>query len=523
MNPIQTIYPLCGLLLGKNIPQLLENQVLELADFLLKNPEHLQSHPYLADLARIEAARYIIAQNSSPLPQNITERIINPNLQLIEVHWTGLPELILGQNIIPLEKKGLVLVWQTPDEDNIQTLEANNHDLLALKIIGEKIDSHKAAIEGQVTIGTIDNILYHACQKGLIISPSSRIVRPPEFYRGEVTEPKFFTTPTFTLQWHITQTCDLHCRHCYDRSERPEPSLDQCIKVLDELYDFCQDHHVYSQVTFTGGNPLMYPHFNELYKEAADRGFITGILGNPMPRKRIEEILAIQKPEFYQVSLEGLQDHNDYIRGPGHFDRIFDFLELLNELDIYSMVMLTLTRANMNQVLELAELLRDRVDLFTFNRLAMVGEGAELASVPPDEFRDFLQTYLDAVPHNPCMGLKDNLINILRHEQKQPFFGGCAGRGCGAAFNFMALLPDGEVHACRKFPSPIGNLNNANLTDIYHGELAKQYRAGSQACAQCKIRPVCGGCQAVAYGFGLDIFTDKDPYCWIDSLQTAND
>ena len=523
MNPIQSIYPLCSLLLGKNFPQLPENQLLELAEFLLKNPEYLQPHPYLADLARIEAAHYVIAHNSSPLPQNITERIINPNLQLIAVHWTKLPELILGQKVIPLEGEGLVLVWQKPGEDSIQTLEANNHDLLALKIVGENINSHQAALEGQVTIGTIDNILYLASQKGLLVVPSSRIIRPPEFYRGEVTESKFFTTPTFTLQWHITQTCDLHCRHCYDRSERSEPTLNQCIKVLDELYEFCQNHHVYSQVTFTGGNPLMYPHFNELYKEAVDRGFMTGILGNPMPRKRIEEILAIQKPEFYQVSLEGLRDHNDYIRGLGHFDRIFDFLELLSELDIYSMVMLTLTRANMNQVLELSELLRDRVDLFTFNRLAMVGEGAELASVPPEEFRDFLQTYLDAVPHNPCMGLKDNLINILRHEQKQPFFGGCAGRGCGAAFNFMALLPDGEVHACRKFPSPIGNLNNANLTDIYHGELAKQYRAGSQACAQCKIRPVCGGCQAVAYGFGLDIFTDKDPYCWIDSLQTAND
>ena len=31
-------------------------------------------------------------------------------------------------------------------------------------------------------------------------------------------------------------------------------------------------------------------------------------------------------------------------------------------------------------------------------------------------------------------------------------FGGCTGFGCGAAFNFMAVLPDGEVHACRKVP-----------------------------------------------------------------------
>ncbi len=516
MNPIQSVYPLCSLLLGKNIPQLPENQLLELAEFLQKHPEHLQSHPYLDDLARIEAARYTVAEIPFPLPpDNLTERVINPNLKLIEVNWQGLPELLQHQDSVPRKQDGFVLVWQNPGQEKVQIMEASNQDLLALKITNEKISSREAAKEGHVTISTIDNILYHALQKGLLIGPSSRIVRPPEFYRGEVTEPKFFTTPTFTLQWHITQTCDLHCRHCYDRSKRPEPELNECIKVLDELYDFCQGHHVFSQVTFTGGNPLMYPHFNELYKEAADRGFMTGILGNPMPRKQIEEILAIQKPEFYQVSLEGLSDHNDYIRGQGHFDRVFDFLELLRELDVFSMVMLTLTRANMNQVLELAELLRGRVDLFTFNRLAMVGEGAELTSVPPEEYRDFLQTYLDAVPHNPCMGLKDNLINILHREQKQPFFGGCAGRGCGAAFNFIALLPDGEVHACRKFPSYIGNINDTSLADIYHGELARQYRAGPQDCSQCEIRPVCGGCLAVAYGFGLDIFTDKDPYCYL--------
>lgn len=81
-------------------------------------------------------------------------------------------------------------------------------------------------------------------------------------------------------------------------------------------------------------------------REAADRGFMTAILGNPMPRGRIEEILALQKPEFYQVSLEGLAAHNDYIRGAGHFERTLDFLDLLRELGIYSMVMLTLTRTN---------------------------------------------------------------------------------------------------------------------------------------------------------------------------------
>jgi len=48
--------------------------------------------------------------------------------------------------------------------------------------------------------------------------------------------------------------------------------------------------------------------------------------------------------------------------------------------------MLTLTRANLDQVLPLTEILQGRVDLFTFNRLALVGEGASLYSVEPEKY-----------------------------------------------------------------------------------------------------------------------------------------
>lgn len=514
MNHLKTVYPTCCRLL-ESIPPLPRDQLPELADFLDDHPELLSKRPYLADLARIEAARHSLSKSTFSLPQNQEKRIVNPNLLLLEVHWQGLPELLGGSSSLPRRRDGFVLVWLDPADETVRAEEAEDHDLLALKIVTEGIDTRKAATEGGVSVGTIDNILLRAEAKGLLLAPDSLLVRPREFFRNEADNPDFLRTPTFTLQWHLTQTCDLHCRHCYDRSDRPEPELAHCINVLDQLYDFGRDHHVFIQVSFSGGNPLLYPHFDKVYREAAARGFLTAILGNPMPRKRIEDILAIQKPEFYQVSLEGLREHNDYIRGPGHLDRVLTFLDLLRESGIYSMVMLTLTRANMDQVLELAEVLRDRVDLFTFNRLAMVGEGASLESVPPDTYPDFLRAYLHAAARNPCMGLKDNLINIIRRQQAEPLFGGCAGHGCGAAFNFMALLPDGEVHACRKLPSLLGNIHDSGLHEIYHGEEARLYRAGSRACEGCRIRPVCGGCLAVAHGFGLDVFAAKDPYCFL--------
>jgi selenobiotic family peptide radical SAM maturase len=487
---------------------------LSLPEFLGHHDEWRDDRPWLAELAAIERACHHLRVDHPELPGTVQQRIINPSLEMIPVQWQGLVELLTGQDAEPVRGEGVVLVYLRPDGSEVRFHEASGHDLLALKLISEGIDSRQAARESGVSVGRIDDIIHAAVYQGYILAPPSKLVREDDFPRGIISDPEHFTTPTFTLQWHLTQECDLHCRHCYDRADCPPMELDMGIRVLDDLYDFCREHHVFTQVTFTGGNPMLHPHFLRLYREAVDRGFMTAILGNPMPRHRIEEMVAVHKPEFYQVSLEGLRDHNDYIRGRGHFDRVLSFLDLLAELDIYSMVMLTLTRANLDQVLDLAELLRDRVRRFTFNRLAMVGEGAALASVRAEDFPAFLKQYRQAAQTNPCMGEKDNLFNLLRRHEGQPLMGGCAGYGCGAAFNFVSMLPDGQVHACRKLPSPIGDITRQRFAEIYYGRQAQKYRAGSRACRDCGIRPVCGGCLAVAHGFGLDIFSEKDPYCF---------
>jgi selenobiotic family peptide radical SAM maturase len=335
----------------------------------------------------------------------------------------------------------------------------------------------------------------------------------------EEIDPSFLAARVFTLQWHITQACDLHCRHCYDRDQYTSLALEQGIAILDDFSSFCNDHHVHGQVTFTGGNPLLHPDFEELYQEAACRGFTIGILGNPTTRDQLQRLIDIQPPSFYQVSLEGLAEHNDYIRGEGHYQRVMEFLDLLRDMHIYSMVMLTLTSDNMNQVLELAEILKCRTDRFTFNRLSQVGEGANLSSADAAGYADFLRTYIEAADTNPCMTLKDNLINITCNNTKRPLFGGCTGHGCGAAFNFLSVLADGSVHACRKFPSPLGSLIDKSLHDIYHSSLAESYRSGPEECTGCTLRAVCRGCLAIAHSHGLDIFTQKDPYCFMEQQE----
>jgi len=471
------------------------------------------------DLAQLKQALQLVKDAATPQNPNCGEAIaINPSLQLLPLSWSNLCTSLKNPDspTVPAPGKEFVVLYRFPDDGEIFFYPANKTNLLALKVVSENLDRKQVAKDANVAIGQVDAAIEEACKQGILICPPSAIRRPKTHLPATADWQTHLKSNYFTLQWHVTQTCDLHCKHCYDRSEISPLTLEQGITILDQFRDFVLDKNVRGQVTFTGGNPLLYKHFTELYREAAKRNFTIAILGNPTSKSVIQSLQEIQPLSFYQVSLEGLEKHNDSIRGAGHFQRIMEFLDILDELSIYSMVMLTLTRENMSEVLPLGELLRGKTDLFTFNRLSQTGEGAALATAAKDEYKEFLQQYLEAAKTNSTMGLKDNLINIVKTNQGDKVFGGCTGYGCGAAFNFCSILPNGDMHACRKFQSPIGNILESTLLELYNSDTAETYRSGPEECRGCKIRPVCGGCQAVIQSSGLDVTLHKDPYCFLE-------
>jgi selenobiotic family peptide radical SAM maturase len=167
-------------------------------------------------------------------------------------------------------------------------------------------------------------------------------------------------------------------------------------------------------------------------------------------------------------------------------------------------------------------MLRGLADGFTFNRLSQVGEGAGLQAPSKENYAGFLNAFMRASRENRIMGWKDNLINIVCHEKGFRPFGGCTGYGCGAAFNFISVLSDGEAHACRKFPSPIGNVFQQSLSDIYDSPQAERYRSGPEECKSCPLNLVCRGCLASTFSCGQDVFKDRDPYCFVDAQPKSD-
>lgn len=478
--------------------------------------ETLGLPPFVPDLLRLEEAVQSVRLGQQEIPLAVDAFSLNPTLRCLILAWDFSHIWDACASPSPRDvpqpdyRSNWTLVWRDPVSGQLRVRCALEQERKAVTAL---LGNAGCAPE---ETGKTD--VYHALldssEAGIILAPASRLARDPvRLAACHDVPPDMRSVATFTLQWHITHACDLHCKHCYDRSRRAAWRLDRALTVLDQMEQFCRDRFVRGHISFTGGNPFLHPDFFGLYQAAADRGFSTSLLANPTSRENVERVLAIQEPAYIQVSLEGLAQHNDDIRGQGHFQRTLSFLDLLCELNVESCVMLTLTEDNRDMVLPLAEMLRDRANTFTFNRLCPVGEGAALKLPSPQSLHNFLAAYIAAADDNPILGLKENLLNPILAQQGGELFDGCTGYGCGAAFNFLAVLPDGEVHACRKFPSQVGDLNRQNLAEIYDSSLARKYRAGSAACHACPLHYACGGCMAVVQGLGLNEFEDRDPFC----------
>lgn len=475
--------------------------------------------PWLAELAALEQALEQV--RTSSWAGEVDELISHPLLQLIPCSWQGLPELLRDSKKRPSNGQEHVLIWPDPKTGALCCETAAHEDLLALKIVAEGLPLAAVAAQANAPVAALRQCIRLAVEKGLLLQPQSLLVRSEETHprqqEGQAAVPEeVFVSEFFTMQWHITQRCDLCCKHCYDRSPREDVPLDQGLELLDQLTAFCEARNVQGQATFTGGNPLLHPNFLDFYKGAVQRGLQPALLGNPCAAELLDSILEVETPVYFQISLEGLQAGNDAIRGEGHYRRSLAFLELLRERGVPAQVMLTLTRANMEDVIPLARELEGKVERFTFNRLAPVGEGAALACVDKDAYQGFLNDYIETARRLPHLRFKDNLLNLALHQQGAPLFGGCTGHGCGAAFNFMAVLGDGQAHACRKMHSPMGNVHHAGLEAVYESRTATAWRRGSSACADCALRAACGGCLAVTAGLGLDPLTQRDPYCFVE-------
>ncbi len=330
-------------------------------------------------------------------------------------------------------------------------------------------------------------------------------------------------SPTLYIQWHITNYCNLRCRHCYQEIFSLANDLDWVglRQVADNLLRSLRENEQMASINLTGGEPLLKPELWPLLDylasqpEVTELGLITnGLLLN---KELALKLSAIPKLKQIKVSLDGPDPMtNDFLRGAGVFQRVVNNLEnwgLAKSLVIY--IMFTIIQRNFRTIPSMVKLAQKlKVQGLILERFIPWGRGKEIITevLLKDQWREFQQILSSLVslaePDIPAI-YQAFQINF---QNQEPIL---LGAPCVLGTEGFCLMPDGQVYPCRRFPVPIGQLRHESLNQIwYNSPLLQDLRRKENLqgkCRTCSLKE-CHGCRSLALALTGNYFAE-DPHC----------
>jgi radical SAM protein with 4Fe4S-binding SPASM domain len=332
----------------------------------------------------------------------------------------------------------------------------------------------------------------------------------------------------FVLQWHITERCNLRCRHCYQEDyNTPELSLDELLSIIEQfkellgrLREETAPRPLRGHINVTGGEPFVREDFFDLLRAFADnhQEFSYAILSNgTLIDSSVARRLRDLKPEFVQVSIEGSPTTNDEVRGHEAFERTCRALENLAKEKVPATISFTAHAGNYREFLDVARVGRRLgVRRVWADRLIPWGSGSgpDCQSLSADETHEFFELMLAAkreVASTFCR------TEVQMGRALQFLVGGGTPYRCLAGENLLTVQPDGDLYPCRRLPIKAGNVMESSLAELYYtSELFQGLRRHrvSEGCEECRFVKQCrGGLRCLSYAVTGDSFA-ADPGCW---------
>lgn len=353
------------------------------------------------------------------------------------------------------------------------------------------------------------------------------------------------------FQIHITRLCESRCKHCYFNDlELIDSTLsyEECKYIVNEIVLASQKTGLPPLIDFTGGDPLLHPKIYEILEYSKSRGVSIGLKCNSHQITNISIAKLKQcNVERVYLSLEGLENVNDSIRGKGDFKRTTKAIALLKEAGVYVRVHMTLSKNNKDQVIPLMKFFVDNkyiIDVFSWSRL-WTDSNPELL-IDKSELKEIMEAQLEylnemynteefyvqlengrVIPRigfefkehiwfpfllkNDCIDLK---IYKYLSEKKNSI-------NCTSTRNVYIIDNNGDIAKCRKIKeAKIGNVFKETLVEIIRSENNCKYREMSKysRCGNCKFYNVCAGCPAMALVKKGNRF-NGDPDCFIHEMK----
>ena len=309
--------------------------------------------------------------------------------------------------------------------------------------------------------------------------------------------------PLEQLFWECTLRCNLSCRHCGSdcraEAQTPDMPLADFLRVLDDVNAHCEPHSVF--VIVTGGEPLMRTDLEECGRGIYDKGFAWGMVTNgfALGEDRFAALRAAGMGSA-TVSLDGLQESHDWMRGRAHsFEHASRAIRLLaGEKGFVFDVVTCVNQRNYDEPPRIREALIGwgvrAWRLFTVFPMGRAAGDPEL-QLPNDRFRgllDFIKATRKEGRIHASYGCEGFLGNY-EGEVRDHFY------TCEAGITAASILSDGSISACASIRSDYrqGNIYRGDtLMDVWeHGFIPYRDREWMRTgeCARCRYFRYCLG------------------------------
>jgi radical SAM protein with 4Fe4S-binding SPASM domain len=325
------------------------------------------------------------------------------------------------------------------------------------------------------------------------------------------------------IHWDVTGSCNLNCKHCRASSvgNNDELSTDEAKALIDQIADINPEW-----MSFDGGEPLLRSDLFQLIAYARHKGLFTYLLTNgTLITDDIADHLKEADISSVQVSVDGLSESHDIIRGQGMFAMAIEGIRILLAHGIRTSVRITVSKYNIHDVAPLLELaIGLGVAAFGASRVVCVGN-ARGSDQAVDE-----AAYLDTI-RNVCelgrgrievhIGMDPVLIpvtdikdRILQDEGTLEVLA-----GCGAGISLLHIASNGDLFPCGVLPIRLGNIRQDKILDIWRSNnlidrLSDRDELEGR-CGECAYRYICGGCRAAAW-LATGNPLGSDPQCLLD-------
>lgn len=274
-----------------------------------------------------------------------------------------------------------------------------------------------------------------------------------EILKSNVTNRRI---PIF-LSLYITNRCNIRCKYCFVVDEsfskeflREQMSREEVFALVDEFYAMGT-----RMIWILGGEPLVHQHIGEIIDYIVAKGIYLQVVTNGlMIQRRLQEIGNVHG---LCVSLDGLGEANDVIRGEGVFEGAVTGIRTAVAAGIPTRIHAVLTRNNLHQMRSLAELCRELKVEMTLSPPNFLGEtDAPYLRVSREEYqgfwRDYLAMYKEGLPiGNSSLAIKKCAewpVDYHRYIRRGERFPDYKPVFCLNGYTYVAVGADGTMYNC---------------------------------------------------------------------------